>query len=92
MIGAKPSVVNVAMTTANTEYYYDIPSGTNKVLLKLRDGGVDLKLCYTSGASGTTYLTVPAGTAKSIDNMKGGITVYFQAASASQVLEVEIWK
>jgi len=92
MIGAKPSVVNVAMATKNTEYSYAIPTGVSKILIKLRDSGVALKLAYTSGASGTTYLTVPAATAKSIDNIKGGITIYFQADTDSQVLEVEIWK
>jgi hypothetical protein len=94
MVGGKPSIVNVSMASANTEYSYAVPAGVNKVLIKLRSSSVDLKLSYTSGESGTTYLTVPAGSAKSIDDIKGGggLTLYFQAASASQTLEVEIWK
>lgn len=92
MIGGRPKIENVAMTSANTEYSYAIPSGVNKILIKLRANNVDLKLSYTSGESGTTYLTIPAGSSKSIDDIKGGLTIYFQAASASQTLEVEIWK
>jgi hypothetical protein len=92
MIAGKPNIENVSMTLANTEYSYNIPSGVNKVLLKLRDGGVDLKLSYTSGTSGTTYITIQSGSVKSIDDMKGGLTIYFQSDTASQVLEIEIWK
>lgn len=93
MIGGRPTLTNVSMTSANTEYSYALPSGTSKALIKLRDGTVACKLGYVSGASGTTYLTIPAGSSKEITDIKGtGITLYFQSASASQVLEVEVWQ
>lgn len=81
------------MTTANTEYSYAVPAKASKILIKLRSFTSAFKLAYASGASGTTYLTVPAGSSKSIDELKGtGITLYFQSPDASQVMEVEVWQ
>lgn len=92
MIAGKPTIANVSMTTANTEYSYAVPAGVSKMLVKLRDATVALKLSYVEGASGTTYVTVPAGSTKTIDELKGGMTIYIQTTEASQVLEVETWK
>lgn len=92
-ISTKPTVTNVAMTSSGTEYKHALASKTNRVLIKLRSGAVALKLAYVAAASGTTYITIPAGASKEIQNIKGtGLTLYFQAATASQTLEVEEWQ
>ena len=93
MISGKPTLVNVAMASADTEYSYAIPAGVNKVLLKLRDPGESFKLAYASGTSGTTYFTVAAGSSKELTEIKGtGITLYFQSPGLSQTMEVEVWQ
>lgn len=93
MIGGKPTIANVSMTSADTEYSYSLPTRAVKVLVKLRGTSASFKLSYTEGASGTTYLTIPAGGSKSIDEIKGtGLTLYFQSPSASQVMELEVWQ
>lgn len=85
-------VVNFNITLANTEYSYTLPSGTRAFEFKLRDVAT-LKFSDTSGQSGTTYVTVPPGTSYSVTNRKSGSTLplYFQATSATQVLELIYW-
>jgi hypothetical protein len=89
----EPTIANVAMASANTEYSYAVPADTRKLTIKLRDSGYDLKLAYTQGQSGTTYILIPAGSTKTIENIYiKGVTLYFQTDADTQVLEVEVWK
>ena len=93
MIGGKPTIANVSMATANTEYSYTLPTGANKVMMKLRDPGVDWKFTFVLGGSGTTYVTIPQGAVKTLADVKGtGLVLYFQATSDTQVMEIEIWQ
>ena len=93
MTAGKVTIANVTMTTGDTEYNYALPAGTQKVLIKLRGTGAVCKLAYVSGQSGTTYLTIPAGSSKTIEGIKGtAMTLYFQSPTASQVAEIESWK
>ena len=88
----QPIIANVAMASADTEYSYVIPANCKKLLFKLRGTSQTLKFCYASGASGTTYMTLPAGASKYLDEAQlTGQTLYFQSPGASQVLEVEAW-
>ena len=81
------------MASADTEYSYAIPAGTKRIRFKLRALNALLKYCFTSGASGTTYITVGYGDAEEINDAKlGGQTVYFQSPTASQTLETRTWK
>lgn len=88
-----PTIANTTMTVANTEYSYAVPANTKKVLIKERSGSSAVKLAYTSGQSGTTYITIPAGSTKYLEGAwLTGITLYFQCADAGKVIETEIWK
>lgn len=90
MIAGAPTIANVALS-ASTEGSYALPTGTNKVLFKLRETGIALQLAYISGESNTTFLTIPAGASKEIVDIKGnGITLYFFATLAATV-EIEVW-
>ena len=80
------------MTTANTEYSYDIPANAKRFSIKLRSLNALLKISFTSGASGTTYITIPYGESFEINDAKvGGRTIYFQSPTASQVAETRVW-
>lgn len=86
-----PVVYNVTMTSANTEYSQALPSNTKKFLIKSR-GAYAIKVCFTSGQSATTYITVPSGMAYWDDNiMPSSLTLYFQCATAAQVAEIIAW-
>lgn len=92
MIGltkAKPTVATVSMTSANTEYSYELPQGTREFWLKLRDPGYPMKVAMVSGDSGTTYFTVQNGETHKEPNTKSSkVTLYFQSTQASMVAEI----
>ena len=91
-ITSRPTIANVAMTTCGTESSYDIPANVKRIRFKLRALNALLQFCFTVSGSGTTYITVPYGETKEINDAKlGGKTIYFQSPTASQVLEIETW-
>lgn len=85
------NIYNVTMTDADTEYGQALPVNTKRYMIQCR-GLYDIKLAYTNGESGTTYITIPAGGNKWDDIMQAGVlTLYFQCAEAGQVAEIEAW-
>lgn len=86
---ATPSVANVAMTLANTEYSYLLPTATKRFIIKLR-GGASFRIAYVAAA--TEWLTVSAGNFYSEDDLVlPGTTLYFQSPAAAQVAEIVYW-
>jgi hypothetical protein len=87
----KPTVANVTLTLAGTEYTYTIPPRATAITIQSRTAA-DFKVSGTSGESGTTYFTVKAGTTyyeTSVDNYGGKL--YLQSANAGQVIEIIYW-
>lgn len=80
------------MTSADTEYSYTFPAGTRAFRIKLRALNALLKVAFTSGASGSTYITVPYGDYLEMHAKVGGATIYFQSPTASQTAEIKTWK
>ena len=86
-----PVIYNVTMTNANTEYSQALPANTKKFLIKCR-GSYDIKAAFASGESGTTYVTIPAGSALCETLIvAASLTLYFQCATAAQVAEIVAW-
>jgi len=89
---ARPTIANVVITDADTEYSYTLPAGTTRFVIKLRSFGIPLKICFVSGGSGTTYKNLPSGQSYREDNIKGSPNIlYFQAATGTQVAEIISW-
>jgi hypothetical protein len=89
---AKPTIYNVTMTSANTEYSKLLPDGARKVLLHERAGGSAVKYAFVSGESGSVYMTIPAASSKYLEASEiGGRTIYFQCPDAGKILEIEVW-
>jgi len=87
-----PTLYNVTMTSADTEYSKALPTGTKKVDIKLRSFNALLKIAFTSGLSGTTYIQVPYGASFHLENVNlSGVTAYFQSPTASQTCEILCW-
>lgn len=83
------TVANVDMTDANTEYSYTFPTGTKSFTMKLRSQSVKFKYAYTEGESGTTYQEMGQNFTLREENLNfTSKTIYFQAPSASQVMEI----
>ena len=88
----KPTIYNVTLTSANTEYSRTIPENARKIFIRERSGLVAVKLAYASGESGSTYLTIPAGTQKPLENcFLSGVILYMQSGTPATVVEVEVW-
>lgn len=84
-------IENVSMPLANTEYSYEIPKGARKFSIKLRELGYVLQVCFISGISGTTYITLDNGKTYTENDFKGGGTLYFRSNKASQVAEILVY-
>jgi len=91
-IKSRPTIKNVDITSADTEYSYALPSGTRKFTIKLRDPGYPLKLAMVAMGSGTTYVNIPQGGTYAIDDIRTPLTLYFQSPQSSMVAEIISWK
>ncbi|MBM4240565.1 MAG: hypothetical protein FJ150_02665 [Euryarchaeota archaeon] len=86
-----PVIYNVTLTNANTEYSQALPANTTKITIQCRTY-YDIKLAFTSGESGTKYITIKAGDTYWEDNIKGtGRTLYMQSAQAGVITEIIVW-
>lgn len=82
-----PTIYNVSAVTAGTEYSQVLPSNTKSFVLKSR-GNAKVQLSYTSGQSGTSFLTIPAGAVYTDENFYTSLTVYFQANKNGETIEI----
>lgn len=89
---ARATVANVSMTSAGTEYLYEIPSGSRRFTIKLRDESNELQVCFIEGESATTYFNVPPGRSYTEEDVKARGMLYFRSPAASQVAEILTWK
>jgi len=87
-----PSISNIAIPTANTEQSFAFPNDTKKISFKLRGNG-KLKYAYTSGQSGTNFITAYPGNTVTITDilLTAGLTIYFQSTKSGEVLEILSW-
>ena len=86
---AKPTVANVSMTSANTEYSYTLPEGTRSFWMKLRDPGYSAQVAMVEGDSNTTYFTIQNQKTHKEEEVKSSNTVlYFRSTQASMVMEI----
>lgn len=92
VVGTSGTVVNVTLTSANTEYSYALPMKVSSFTVKSRTSA-DFKLAFTSGTSGTTYFTIPSGSAYYENIVSNyGTTLYVQSTNAGQIIEIIYWK
>lgn len=87
-----PTVSNVAVPLANTEVSFTFPTGTKRFDLKTRNTAT-LKISYSAGQSGTTYLTLHAGSMYSETGINPAVSlsIYFQSATAGSLVEIVSW-
>ena len=86
---SKPTIANLTLTLAATEYSYDLPTNTKKAIIKAR-GANDVRIAFVSTDTNTTYVTIPAGGQFSFDMIYlRGQTLYAQCpGAAGEVLEI----
>jgi len=86
-----PTIYNVTLTSADTEYKQALPSKTKKFTVQCRTAS-DVKLAFTEGESGTNYVTIKANTNYYEDNVLAeSLTLYMQSTQAGVVVEIIAW-
>jgi len=86
-----PTIYNLTLTNANTEYSQTLPSNTTKYVIQCRSDD-DIKMSFTSGESGTKYITIHGGQSYWEDLIKpSSLTLYFQSSTAGVVVEIIAW-
>lgn len=86
-----PTLANVSMPSANTEYSYAFPTGTSKFTIRNRNNGL-LQFAFTSGQTNTVFFTLPSGVPYCEDGISAGsVTIYFESPKPSQTLEIISW-
>jgi hypothetical protein len=89
---SSPTIYNLTLTTAATEYSQVIPSGTKRIEVSNRNNQL-LRLAFVSGGTSVAWLTISPGASYSeVDLAVTSLTVYLQAPSASgSVAEIIAW-
>jgi hypothetical protein len=88
-VGRGTQIFNKTMTLADTEYSQAIPYGTAKLLVQCR-GAYDVKLSFSDSTN--NYFTLKSGAVYYEDMIDTSArTLYFQCATAAQVLEILVW-
>lgn len=91
MIAAAPKIYNLTITLANTEYSQALDDEVRYFEVKCRTFN-DMKMAFVSGDSGTTYITIPAGSIWFTRGLiNGDITLYLQSADAGIIAEIMQW-
>jgi hypothetical protein len=93
-VATTPTLYNVTMTYANTEYSQAVTATVRKFLIATRDRSA-FRFAWTTGKVATPtepYMSVAANEVYYEDYVKmTNPTFYFASASAGKVIELEVW-
>lgn len=81
------TVFNVAAATASTEYSQALPANTKRFILRARNRS-QIQIAYTSGQSGTTYVTLRPGAVFEDNSFYLTQTIYFQCSQGGETVEI----
>ena len=88
----QPTVYNLSMPTANTEYSQALTSSTKKILIKSRDRSAQLRIAFVSGDTALLYITIEPGSVFFEENLDlTGATIFLRSNKSSQVCEILEW-
>lgn len=89
-----PTIVNINVVLADTEYSYVFPLATRMFTLKDRNGDAKTRIAYISGNTFTSFTTINMGNIYKMNDLNtlSGLTIYFQSNKANRVIEIESWK
>ena len=88
---ATPTIYNISMPTAGSEYSQPLSNGTKKILVRARVRS-QIRLAFSSGGTSTFWITLEPGVVYYEENLDlNGVTIYLQSTAASQVTEILEW-
>jgi len=88
-----PTIANIPIPLANTEYLYVIPTGTKQLSLKDRDGDAKTRIAYVAGDTAVKYATVNMGNSHDVYDIATpvGLTIYLRSNKSNRILEITSW-
>lgn len=89
-----PTVYNVTLTNANTEYSQALAANTRRLCFRCRSGVACRYAWVTGKVAGPTapYQTLQAGAEYALDGVKlAATTLHLASATAGVIVEVEVW-
>lgn len=91
-----PVIVNLALSSINTEYSTVLPVGTKKFMVGLRTNDEDYRLAFTAGkvaAPTSPYLTCPAGFTYTEENLllEDTLTIYIACGVTGKHAQIVYW-
>lgn len=93
--GSTPSIFNVTMTDANTEYSQALPTGTRKFSVSCMDGTA-FRISFTTGAVASVgpWYNILANQVYESPDLDGitDLTVYAGCSSAAKALQIIAWQ
>lgn len=81
------TMFNVSMPVSGTEYSQALPANCKKFIIRSRSKG-KIQLAYTTGESGTKYITINPGATFEDNNLYVSQTIYFQSSKNTDILEL----
>lgn len=90
-----PTIYNVTMTNADTEYSQALPANTRLVEFRCQDITSDVRFAFITGKVATPtapYRNLFAGETKTLEDMNiTSKTLYFASSIAGAKMEIECW-
>jgi hypothetical protein len=91
----KPTIQNLMLPLANTEYAIQFAVGTKKLNIKIRDYAAPMQLSWNLGESNTNYLSVSRGNSYYEEGLSLTTqyrTVYVRTNKADMIIECISWE
>lgn len=85
-----PEIFNVSIPLANTEVEQALGSNIQGFTVRCR-GEAEMKLAFTTGESGTKFITIPKGCSFSESDINFSGSVFLQTNKPGQTVEVLAW-
>jgi hypothetical protein len=88
-----PTIYNLSMPAANTEYSQLLSDHTKRILIKSRDRTAQLRIAFVSGDTGVLWITIEPGSVYTEENLDlEGATIYLRSNKNTQTAEILEWK
>ena len=81
------TIYNITIAAADTEQSQALPANTKRFIIRARGNG-RVQIAYTSGDSGTLYMTLRPGAVFEDENFYTGQTLYFQSNKVGETVEI----
>ena len=94
-VATTPTLYNVTMTLADTEYSQALPANTKIVSFRCQDSGFDTRFAFVASKVATPtapYRSLLAGEERTVEGLNlAATTLYFACGTAGKVFEIEAW-